>query len=158
MNTNNVTRLLDGRKIPYQAFDLPVEKLGALEISALLGFPAGQVFKTIVVTPPKGKPLLCAIPGDRVVDLKLVAQATNEKKVNLPTQDEAEALTGLLAGGISPLALINKGFKTLIDQSALNFSEILISGGQRGLTLKMKPADLQKLTNAQMASISTAIE
>ncbi|MFI5344700.1 MAG: aminoacyl-tRNA deacylase, partial [Chlamydiales bacterium] len=105
---NNVTRMLDSHKIKYSAFELPVEKLGAIETADLLGIDAEIVFKTIVVTREKPKkPLLIVLPGTMEVDLKLVANVIGEKKVYLPTEREAEVITGLQAGGISPLALIN---------------------------------------------------
>ena len=155
MDVNNLTRLLDSRKIPYQAYKLPVEKLGTLETARLLGVDLVSVFKTIVVTREKPKkPLLVLVPGTSNVDLKLLASALGEKKVYLPTEREAEQLTGLQAGGISPLALINKGFQVVIDSSAEGFKEIHISGGQRGLNIKLPVTDLVKLTNARLASIS----
>ena len=76
------------------------------------------VYKTIVITRTSGKPILAVIPGPNRVDLKLLAAALGEKKVTLPTEREAEALTGLQAGGISPLALVGKGFQVLIDSAA----------------------------------------
>jgi Cys-tRNA(Pro)/Cys-tRNA(Cys) deacylase len=153
---NNVTRFLDAKKVRYTAFETPAEKLGALETARILNLPPEQVFKTIVVMRAKpGKPVLAVIPGTGQVDLKLTAAALGEKKVSLPTEKEAEALTGLQAGGISPLALINKGFQVLIDASAQKFSEIHVSGGQRGLNLALAPQDLAELTRARFAAIST---
>jgi Cys-tRNA(Pro)/Cys-tRNA(Cys) deacylase len=61
----------------------------------------------------------------------------------------------LQAGGISPLALINKGFQVVIDSSAQNFSQIHVSGGQRGLNIRLSPLDLAKLTNARFAVIAS---
>jgi len=152
---NNVTRFLDSRKIPYTAFETPAEKLGALETAKYLNVPPETVFKTIVVTRDKPKkPILAVIPGPNSVDLKLLAVALGEKKVSLPTEREAEQLTGLQAGGISPLALINKGFQVVIDSAAQNFDEIHVSGGQRGLNIRLPVADLIRLTNGRVASIS----
>lgn len=154
MKPNNITRLLDSRKIHYTAFETPAEKLGALETARLLGAPQEQVFKTIVVTRAgKGKPILAVIPGPEEVDLKAVARAVGEKKVNLPTEREAERLTGLQAGGISPLALLNKGFQVILDESAQAFNEIHISGGQRGLNIRLPVADLAALTNAHFSPL-----
>ena len=152
---NNVTRLLDSRKIPYQVFELASgEKTGALETASQLGVPPEMVFKTIVVTRTgKGKPILAVVPAPSEVDLKLVARAVNEKKVTLPTQKAAEQLTGLQAGGISPLAL-NKGFQVLLDQSASAFPEIHISGGQRGLNIRLPVDALVLLTNARIVAIT----
>ncbi len=154
MATNNVTRLLDARKVPYKAFELPAEKLGAQDTAQLLKVPLEQVFKTIVVTREgKGKPILAVVPGSGEVDLKALAKALGEKKLHLPTEREAEQLTGLQAGGISPLALINRGFQVVIDTSAQEFREIHISGGLRGLNILLPVDALVKLTNARLAHI-----
>jgi Cys-tRNA(Pro)/Cys-tRNA(Cys) deacylase len=152
--TNNITRFLDSRKIKYTAHEMPVEKLGAVEAAHFMGVAAGQVFKTIVTTREKGKPVLVLIPGPRVVDLKLLASFLREKKMSLPSEREAEALTGLQAGGISPLALINKGFQVVIDSAAQEFSEIYISGGQRGLDIQLPVDDLINLVNAKVGNVS----
>jgi Cys-tRNA(Pro)/Cys-tRNA(Cys) deacylase len=153
--TNNVTRFLDARKVKYMAHDLPVEKIGALEAAQFLGVPPERVFKTIVTVRERGKPALAVIPGPRSVDLKLLASFLGEKKMRLPTEREAEALTGLQAGGISPLALINKGFQVVIDSTAQAFDEFYVSGGQRGLNIQLGVDDLAKLTNARFAHICT---
>ncbi|MBL8063538.1 MAG: aminoacyl-tRNA deacylase [Anaerolineales bacterium] len=152
--TNNVTRFLDSRKVGYTAHELPAEKLGAVEAAQLLGIPAEQVFKTIVTKREKGKPVLAVIPGPRVVDLKLLAAFLGEKKMSLPTEREAEQMTGLQAGGISPLALINKGFQVVIDSAVQSFEEIYISGGQRGLNIQIRVQDLVQVVNAKIGEVS----
>jgi Cys-tRNA(Pro)/Cys-tRNA(Cys) deacylase len=154
---NNVTRFLDSRKVSYTAFETPPEKLGALETARLLDVEPASVFKTIVVTREKPKkPLLVVVPGPSNVDLKLLASALGEKKVHLPTEREAEQLTGLQAGGISPLALVNKGFQVVIDSSAQNFPAIHVSGGQRGINIRLSPDDLARLTNARFAGVCSS--
>lgn len=162
---NNVTRFLDSRKVSYTAFETLPEKLSALEVAHLLNLQPDSVFKTIVITrdkptsSPKGKkPLLVVVPGPSHVDLKKLASVIGEKKVYLPTEHEAEQLTGLQAGGISPLALINKGFQVVIDSSAQNFSEIHVSGGQRGLNIRLSVNDFAKLTNARFGSVCASAD
>jgi len=156
---NNVTRFLDARKVSYTAFETPPEKLGALDVAHLLNVEPASVFKTIVITREKPKkPLLAVVPGPSQVDLKKLASVLNEKKAYLPTEKEAEQLTGLQAGGISPLALINKGFQVVIDSSAKNFLAIHISGGQRGLNILIQVDDLVKLTNARILQISHPVD
>ena len=153
---NNVTRLLESRKITYTANELPPEKLGAIEAARILGVPPEQVFKTIVVKRDgKGKPVLAVVPGPGEVDLKAVARALGEKKMLLPSEREAEQITGLQAGGISPLALIHKGFQVLVDESAQALGEIYISGGQRGLNIRLPLDDLLALTSGRLAEITT---
>ncbi len=154
MKSNNVTRLLDQRKISYTACELPPEKLGAEEAARILGINISSVYKTIVVKREgKGKTILAIVPGDREVDLKLLAAAVGEKKVFLPTEREAESLTGLQAGGISPLALINKGFQVVLDESAHELKDVYISGGQRGLNIRLSPAAILNLTGGKYARV-----
>ena len=133
---------------------MPAEKHGAINTAKLLGVDPDLVYKTIVVNRPKGKPILAIIPGPNRVDLKCLATALGEKKVSLPTEREAEGLTRLQAGGISPLALLNKGFQVVIDSVALTRSEFHISGGKRGLSIRLSVKALAELTYARFAEIS----
>jgi Cys-tRNA(Pro)/Cys-tRNA(Cys) deacylase len=155
VSTNNVIRMLESKKIAFQVYTLPPEKLGAIETAQILGIPLEIVYKTIVVLREKpGKPVLAVVPGSHEVDLKALAQVIGEKKVHLPTEREAEALTGLQAGGISPLALINRGYQTVIDSKAVSFEQIHISGGQRGINIRLPVTALILLTNAITGTIS----
>lgn len=155
MKPNNVTRMLDAKGINYQAFELPAEKLGAEEAAEILGVAPEAVYKTIVVTRAgRGKPILALVPGSHEVDLKALAKVLGEKKVYLPTQRQAEKITGLQAGGISPLALINRGFEVILDASTEARSEIFISGGQRGMDIRIGVTDLTALTDAKIGAIS----
>jgi Cys-tRNA(Pro)/Cys-tRNA(Cys) deacylase len=156
MKPTNITRLLDARGIKYTAFELPSEKLGALETARLLDVPIDTVYKSIVLTRKgKGKTILVVVPGNLEVNLKVVAQVLGEKKVAKATERDAERLTGLQAGGISPLALINRGFQVVIDSSAHTQDKIHISGGKRGLNIQLSPLDLATLTKASFADICT---
>jgi Cys-tRNA(Pro)/Cys-tRNA(Cys) deacylase len=158
MITNNITRLLAAHKISYAAYELPTEKLGAVETARLLNVPLEVIYKTIVVRREgKGKPILALVPGTAEVDLKLLAKALGEKKLHLPSEREAEQMTGLQAGGISPLALLNQSFQVVLDRTAQAHQEIYISGGERGLNICLPVAALVKLTNARLADISRTI-
>ena len=154
--TNNVTRMLNARKITYTAFEIPVVKLSAIEVSDYLHMPPEEVYKTIVLRREKrGKAILAVVPAAREVDPKKLAEFLKEKKISVTTQRDAEKMTGLLSGGISPLALIHKGFQIVIDESAIERKTILISGGQRGLQIQLAVQGLIKLTDAKTASISS---
>ena len=155
---NNITRLLNAHKIEYTAFETPKEKLGAEGTAEFLSISPALVYKTIVVKRKKGKPILALVSGDSSVDLKALAKLLDEKKVFLSTQAEAEKLTKLQTGGISPLALINKGFQVVLDDSALAYKKIHISGGQRGLNIRLGVDDLIKLTRARVGKIRDEFE
>ena len=155
---NNIIRLLDSRKIKYRKYDLPAEKLGARETARLLGDSVDLVYKTIVVTRKLGKPILVIVSADSEVDLKKAASCLDEKKVFLPTQDEAEKLTKLQVGGISPLALLNKGFVVILDASAQAHEQIHISGGEREINIRLGVEDLVKVTQARIADVSKFVD
>ena len=158
MKSNNATRLLDTKKIPYTAIEIPLRKLSALEVAEILEVPPDIVYKTIVTRRGGlGKPVLAIVPATVEVNLKKLARALGEKKMVIPTLREAETMTGLQAGGISALALINKGFQVVIDKNALEQDQIIISAGQRGLQLRLSPKHLAKLTNARFFDLSSCV-
>ena len=155
MKPNNITRLLDSHSIDYSIFELPKEKLGAIETAKLLNVSPNIVFKSIVLKRlHKGKLILAVVPGSKEVDKKALAKFLYEKKITACTLKEAEQFTKLKTGGISPLALINHNFDIVLDKSALNYNQIHISGGQRGVIIKLSPRDLINLTKAKVAQIS----
>ena len=155
MVKNNVTRMLASKGIPFQVFELPAEKLSAQEAAQFLGVDPELVYKTIVVTrAQRGKPILALVPAPREVDLKALARALGEKKVFIASQKEAEQITGLQVGGISPLVLLSRGFQVIIDLSAQSLEEIYLSGGQRGLNISLPPDELIELTHASIGVIS----
>jgi len=154
MTANNVTRFLDSRKVPYTTFDLPKEKLGGEEVARLLNVSPEIVYKSIVILRKgTGKPILAVVPGNKEVDLKKLAKAVGEKKVTPSTQREAENITKLQAGGISPLALINRGFEIVIHVSVQEYKEVHVSGGKLGVNIRLSSSDLISLTQANVADI-----
>lgn len=148
-------RLLDGKKIPYEAVTYPEDERDAVLVAKHLGVPARQVFKTLVVTRERGKALLVMIPADRQLDLKRLASELGEKKLQMASHQEAERLTRLQVGGISALALINRGFAVTLDSSAQEFEAIFVSAGVKGINLRVGVADLVRLTGAKLVRATT---
>lgn len=146
----NALRLLEAHSIPYQLFTFSPEIHSAVEVAQTLGLPPHEVYKTLVVLRPQGRPLLVMIAGDRELDLKRVAAAMGEKKVRMATQREAETLTGLQVGGISALALLGRPFDVFIDRAALALQHIVVSAGKRGMNVRLAVADLLRVTRAHV--------
>jgi Cys-tRNA(Pro)/Cys-tRNA(Cys) deacylase len=82
--------------------------------------------------------------------LKRFAAAIGEKKLSLAPHREAERLTGLKVGGISALALLNRGFDIYLDREATEQSHIYISAGRRGVNLCLPVTDLLRVTGARL--------
>ncbi len=145
-------RLLEGKKVPYQAVAYDDQLRDAEEIARQIDAEPGSVFKTLVVTRPAGKPFLVLVAADKQLNLKRMAKAVGEKKVSMASHREAEELTGLQVGGISPLALINRGFTVCADAGIQEHEIVYVSAGKRGLQLRLPSAALLKLTGARLIS------
>jgi Cys-tRNA(Pro)/Cys-tRNA(Cys) deacylase len=137
--------------VEYQITTFPDAMRDAEEIANYLGVPPAQLFKTLVVIHPANekKRYLVIIAANQQLNLKQLAKAVGEKKLVMASHDQAEKLTALQVGGISALALKNKGFKVYLDDSAKQFDQIYVSGGQRGLDVKLPVQALQTITNAK---------
>lgn len=154
---NNVTRLLESKKVPYtlHEYDYNAGIRSAVEVAQAINLPPEQVFKTLVALTDEArrKPLLAVIPGPDTLDLKAFAKQAKAKKIRMAAHEQAESLTKLQTGGISPLALINKGFEIYIEESAELFETIAVSVGQRGANVQLPVKDLINLTGARVISL-----
>lgn len=152
MKKTNAMRLLEANGVPYQVHTFSPTIRSAQEVAEVIGAPPGQVYKTLVVVRPNGKPLLVLIAGDRELDLKLLAREIGEKKLQMAPHTEAERLTGLQVGGISALCLLHKGFEIYLDLAAQGLERIVVSAGQRGINLELNVQDLIRVTGAKLVA------
>lgn len=148
-------RVLEGQGVDYEALTYPATERDAVVVARHLGVAPQQVFKTLVVVRERGKPFLAMVPADRNLDLKRMAKAVGEKKLKMASHAEAETLTRLEVGGISPLALLNRGFEMVIDASARNFETVFVSAGAKGTNLRVPVDALLTITGAKLLDISS---
>lgn len=154
MQKTQAMRLLEGKGVPYEAVTYPSDERDATVVAEHVGAPPAQVYKTLVVVRERGKPFLVMVPGHRQLDLKKMAKAVGEKKLQMAGHEEAERLTRLEVGGISPLMLINRGFDVVLDASARQHEQIYVSAGQKGINLKVPVDGLTSLTDAQIIDVA----
>jgi len=122
-----------------------------LEAAEELGFEPTRVFKTLLAD-VGGSLVVAVVPVSGSLDLKALAAAVGAKKATMADPSEAEKVTGYVVGGISPIGQ-RKPLPTVLDQSAMGFSSILVSGGRRGLDIELMPDHLVRVTNARAAPI-----
>jgi Cys-tRNA(Pro)/Cys-tRNA(Cys) deacylase len=122
------------------------------EAAEELGVEPERVFKTLLVE-VDGALMVGIVPVDTQLDLKALAFAVGGKRATMADVARAERATGYVAGGISPLGQ-RTTHPTLLDESALAHSTILVSGGRRGLDVELEPGALMALTDARLAPIA----
>lgn len=154
LNKTNAARLLDQKKISYTLISYEVDEsdLGAQHIADQLGEDIQQVFKTLVLQGDKSGYFVCVIPGAEEVDLKKAAKATGNKKCDLIPMKELLPLTGYIRGGCSPIGM-KKAFPTFAHNSILNYEQVYVSAGVRGLQFKLSPKDLIVVARAMVCDL-----
>ncbi|WP_353121563.1 Cys-tRNA(Pro) deacylase [Dysgonomonas capnocytophagoides] len=151
IHKTNAARLLDQAKITYSLIPYNVDEsdLSAIHVAEQLEEPIEQVFKTLVLHGDKSGYFVCVIPGAEELDLKVAAKASGNKSCHMILMKDLLSITGYIRGACSPIGM-KKKFSTYIHETCNNFEFIYISAGQRGLQIKIAPADLIKITEAHI--------
>ena len=147
-------RILEGRRIPYELHHYDASETNAEQVAVAIGASPSEVYKTLVVQRQYGKPLLVMIRANAELDLKKLAKILGEKKIKMASHRDAERMTGLQSGGISALALLNRGFDIFIDNDSLKNDKITVSGGRRGIQIRLSTLELISVVNAKTVDVS----
>ncbi len=157
MDKTNVMRLLDAKKIAYEAYEYSPEITDGEEVARQLGEDARMVFKTLVTVSDKRSYAVFCVPVCGTLDLKKAAKAAGCKSVAMIHQKELEPLTGYIHGGCSPVGM-KKRFPTFLDESAKNLEKIFVSAGKVGRQVCLSPLDLAGFVGAKFAPIASEKE
>ena len=154
MVKTNAMRLLTAAKIPFTVKEYPVDEndLSGTHVADSIGADYDTVYKTLVLKGDKTGYLVCCIPVDAELDLKKVAKAAKDKKVDMIPMKDLLGLTGYVRGGCSPIGM-KKKFPTYIEETAVLYDEITVSAGVRGAQIIINPEKLREFTDAQFASL-----
>jgi len=144
----NASRLLEQMGIAHELveYDVDPEDLSAETVARKIGLPPGQVFKTLAVRAGSSV-YFAVVPGDRELDLKALASASGERRLELVPLKDVQALTGYIRGGVTAIAA-RKPCPVYLDAAAFDFPCISISAGIRGTQILLAPADYERATNA----------
>ena len=146
--------MLDQLGIHYElrAYEVDPEDLAAETVATKIGLPAEQVFKTLVARGERNGAVMAVIPGDQELDLKALAAAAGERKIQLVPVKELQALTGYIRGGVTALAA-KREYPVFVDETIALFDVVSISAGMRGLQILIAPADYLRATKGTIAAL-----
>lgn len=152
----NAARLLDKAGVPYKLipYEFDENDLAAQHVADSLGQDIARVFKTLVLHGDRTGHVVCVVPGNAEVDLKALAKASGNKKVEMIPMKDLLSVTGYIRGGCSPVGM-KKRFPTYFHTTALDYETIYVSAGVRGLQIEIAPADLIGFVGATVASVAT---
>ena len=151
----NAARMLDRANVHYELREYAVgeEHLSAGEVAAAVGMPPDQVFKTLVARGDRTGVLMASIPANAELDLKALAAASGNKRVELVPMKEVLGLTGYVRGGVSPIGA-KKAYPVYLDETAELWDTIAVSAGIRGCQMLLAPGDLAKVAEAHICAIA----
>lgn len=154
-NKTNAARLLDRMGLHYELreYEVDPEDLAAETVATKVGLPAEQVFKTLVARGDRNGICMAVLPGNTELDLKALATASGDRKIQLVPMKELPGLTGYIRGGVTALAA-KKDYPVYVDETIELFDVISISAGVRGLQILLAPADYLKATRAVLTPLS----
>ena len=149
----NAMRKLDAMKIPFQEYTYEGDgTLTGVDVAAMLGQNADQVFKTLVTVGRTGEHYVFMIPVADELDLKKAAKVVGEKSVEMVKSKELLGLTGYIHGGCSPIGM-KKFFRTTVHETAVLYDTIIFSGGKIGYQIELPLSDLEKVITLQTADV-----
>ncbi|WP_414900962.1 Cys-tRNA(Pro) deacylase [Sphingomonas flavalba] len=148
------TAMLDKAGVPFTvesySYDRDADHIG-LQAAEALSQPPERVLKTLMAL-VDGRPAIAIVPSDREVAMKALAAALGGKAAQMMKPADAERLSGYKVGGISPFGQPRR-LPVVIEQTALAQPFVYINGGQRGLQIRLAPADALRLLDAVAAPI-----
>lgn len=152
----NAIRFLEQKKIPFEIseYEWDDQHMSAKHTASELGIDEVKIFKTLVTVGNQTGPIVAIVPGNRELDLKKIAKASGNKKVEMLPSKELEPLTGYIHGGCSPVGM-KKKFPTFIAKEALDLDTIHVSGGKRGLQLRIDPKVLIDVVGIEVVDLAT---
>ncbi len=155
----NAARFLDRLGIRYElrGYEVDESDLTAISVAGKIGMPAEQVFKTLLTRGSSGGHMFAVIPGDAELDLKKLAHACGEKKVELAGLKDVEPLTGYVRGGVTVMGA-KRQFPAFVEETIALFEEISVSAGQRGLQVVLRPADYLRATEGVVCDLTKAAQ
>ena len=149
----NAMRMLDRAKVSYTYEEYECDDFtDGIQTADKLGYDHKLVYKTLVTTGKTGNHYVFVIPIEAEIDFKKAAKVVGEKSLEMLHLKDLTKVTGYVRGGCTAIGM-KKQFRTVLHETALDFSTIMISAGKIGYQVELAPADLAKVIRYTFADV-----
>jgi Cys-tRNA(Pro)/Cys-tRNA(Cys) deacylase len=93
------------------------------------------------------------VPGGRQIDWPRLRAHLRTRRLSLPDEAEARAVTGYDRGAITPFGS-TRAWPVVADASILEVDRVAIGGGARGVNLHLAPGDAVRALAADIADVT----
>ncbi len=151
-----VRESLDTYGIDYEVLECAPELADTAEFCAHYGIAATEACNAIVVvlkTEPR-RYIACLVRADTRLDVnRKVRDLVGTKKLSFASAEETAELTGMMIGGVSIPGLPPE-IPIYVDERVMEQPRVILGGGNRSSKVRLAPAELLKLPNAQVADVA----
>ncbi len=148
----NACRVLEKHGVDYEliTYEGDPTTMEPDVLAAAIGQPAEQIFKTLIVEGDKTGIFIAVVSIAESIDLRALARATKNKKVQLAPIPRLRALTGYVRGAVTALAT-TRPWPVWVDEKVILYDRFGVSAGEKGLELWLAPEDYLRVLDAKTA-------
>jgi prolyl-tRNA editing enzyme YbaK/EbsC (Cys-tRNA(Pro) deacylase) len=147
-----VHQVLDGLGLPYELIPIDAAFADTTSFCERYGFPPDHSVNTIIVGSKRDPRQYCAclvLATTRLDVNHAVRKLMGASRVSFASADDTVALTGMMIGGVTVLALPAE-LPIYIDAPIMGLDYIILGGGSRSLKVKVSPEALKRLANTHI--------
>ena len=149
---SRVEAALTATELPYELIPCDPELADTAAFCARYGYPLDQSANTIMVASrkPEGHYAACVVLATQRLDVnKRVRRLLGVQKLSFAPPEITAEVTGMLIGGVTPLAL-PAGLPLWVDSAVMANEWIILGGGSRSMKVKVDPQVLTLLPGAEV--------
>ena len=158
MSKTNAIRILEKAGVSYELreYDIDDSAFTAEGVAEALGHEPEMIFKTLILRGDRSGPLIALAPAGTEINVRALAKASGDKRVEMVPQREVRSLTGYERGAVTPLGM-QRSYPVFIDETVELWDIVGISGGEKGLEILLAPSDLMSVTRAVKADFARSV-
>ena len=149
-----VAASLDALGVPYEVMTIDPDFADTARFCERYGIPLENSANTIVVASKKEPKQYCACVVKATTRLDVnhaVRRLMNASRVSFATAEETKALTGMMIGGVTVLAL-PPDLPVYVDEGVMALDWLILGGGSRSTKIRTSPELFRRLRGTTIVS------